>query len=109
MVVTLLTAQVVADRVPVLTAAYRDAAQGPLPPGLLRSVLLRDSTDHTQWRIETTWASRDALTAMRATGTPRGVQIFRLAGAEPTLTIFDVVAELPPPHEEISTDGTIPH
>jgi heme-degrading monooxygenase HmoA len=96
MVVTVLEAQIAQERVAALTAAYEEAAQASVPPGLVRSVLLRDSTDAMRWRIETTWASRDALTAMRSAGTPRGVQIFRVAGAEPTLTIFDVVAELPP-------------
>jgi quinol monooxygenase YgiN len=97
MVVTVLEAQVAQDRVAALTAAYQEAVQGPVPHGLVRSVLLRHSTDGTRWRIETTWSSRDALAAMRNTGTPRGIQIFRAAGAEPTLTIFDVVADLPPP------------
>jgi hypothetical protein len=96
MVVTVLDAEVPAERVPALTAAYEEAARGAIPPGLVRSVLLRDSADATHWRIETTWGSRDALMAMRSAGTPRGVQIFRAAGAEPTLTIFEVVAELPP-------------
>jgi hypothetical protein len=46
------------------------------------------------WRIETLWESRQALDAMRGTGTPRGVQIFRAAGAEPSLTVLDVRDEL---------------
>jgi hypothetical protein len=33
---------------------------------------------------------------MRASGTPRGIQIFRAAGAEPTVSILEVVATLSP-------------
>jgi hypothetical protein len=47
-------------------------------------------------RIETLWESREALSAMRGTGTPRGVLIFREAGAEPVLSVFDLVEELKP-------------
>lgn len=93
MLVTVLEGQVAQEQVAALTAAYQEAARSPLPAGLLRSVLLRHSTDETRWRIETTWSSRAALAAMQGTGTPRGIQIFRVAGAEPTLTILDVVAE----------------
>jgi hypothetical protein len=32
---------------------------------------------------------------MRGQGTPAGVLIFRAASAEPTLTIFDLVREIP--------------
>ena len=39
-------------------------------------------------------SSRAALDAMRQTGTPAGVLMFRAAGAEPTLTVFDVVASI---------------
>ena len=105
MLVTALEAQVSDERVSALTAAYRDATRGPMPPGLMRSVLLRHSADPTRWRIETTWASSEALAAMRGTGTPRGILIFRAAGAEPTLTILDVVEELQPPGVSGNPDG----
>jgi hypothetical protein len=34
---------------------------------------------------------------MRAAGKPRGVQIFEAAGATPSLTVFDAIADLAPP------------
>ncbi len=95
--VTVLEAHVEPDRESALLAAYRAAGQEPLPPGLVRSTLLRDVNDPTLWRIETVWESHEALEAMRRGRTPRGLQIFRSAEAEPSLTIFDVAAELPPP------------
>src|SRR5207249_8966819 len=80
-----------------LRSAYRNAADEAFPPGLVRSSLLQATEDRTLWRIETFWESRDALDAMRGKGTPRGLQIFRAAGAEPTLTVLDVLDELAPP------------
>jgi hypothetical protein len=95
-VLTILEGQVLPDRQAELREAYSSAAQGAFPPGLLRSTLLQATGDRTLWRIETLWESRETLEAMRGAGTPRGVQIFRAAGAEPTLTVFDVLGELSP-------------
>ena len=95
-VVTVLTASVSAERVADLQAAYADATGNPFPPGLVRSALLRNTNDPTEWRIETIWQSHEALAAMRQLGKPRGVQIFEAAGAAPSLSIFDAIAELLP-------------
>jgi heme-degrading monooxygenase HmoA len=94
MVSTVLEAQVAPDQEAALQAAYA-AAAGMLPAGLVRSELQRDVRDATRWRIQTWWASREALEAMRSAGTPAGVLMFRAAGAEPTLAIFEVVSALP--------------
>jgi quinol monooxygenase YgiN len=91
MILTMLEARVAPAREAALQAAYRDAAQDVLPRGLVRSTLVRSSNDRTMWRIETLWESREALDAMRGTGTPRGVLIFRAAEAEPTFSAFEVV------------------
>jgi hypothetical protein len=91
-VLTVLEAQVAPNSEPALQAAYRDAAGGPFPPGFVRSTLLRAANG--TWRIETLWESRAALEAMRGAGTPRGLLIFRAAGAEPSLTVFDVLDTL---------------
>jgi quinol monooxygenase YgiN len=98
LVVTVLEARVAPQRVADLQAAYGEAAKGPFPPGLVRSTLLCDANDPTHWRIETVWQSHAALAAMRHAGKPRGVQIFEAADAQPSLTIFDVMADLAPPH-----------
>ena len=100
MVLTVLEAHVEPTREAAMQTAYRDAVQDSFPPGLVRSTLLRATDDRTVWRIETLWESREALEAMRGTGTPRGVQIFRTAGAEPTLSVLEVVAALSPPKGE---------
>ena len=97
MILTILDAQVPPGNEAALEEAYEAAAAGPLPTGLVRSQLLRDSRDPTRWRIQTWWASRAALDAMRSQGTPAGVLMFRAAGAEPTLSVFEVLNELPRP------------
>ena len=96
MVLTILEATVAPDRVADLQAAFR-AAAGHVPPGLIRSHLIASTTDPTRWRIETLWSSRDALAAMRQAGTPAGVLMFRAAGAEPSLGVYDVAATIEAP------------
>ena len=93
---TILEARVPSGREADLQMAYRAAGQDPFPPGLVGSALLHATDDSTLWRIETFWESRESLEAMRGRGTPRGVLIFRAAGVEPTLTVFDVADQLTP-------------
>jgi len=96
MVLTVLDGHVEDGRESALESAYAAAvASTSRPPGLVRSQLLRDSRDPSHWRIQTWWVNRQALEAMRGSGTPAGVLMFRAAGAEPQLSIFDVVDDLP--------------
>ena len=93
MVMTVLEARVDPARAPDLERAFREAA-AELPSGIVRTSLVRDARDPSLFRIVTFWASREALQAMRASGeTPKGVLMFRAAGAEPQLSVSDVVAE----------------
>jgi quinol monooxygenase YgiN len=96
MVLTILEATVPPDRVADLQAAFR-AAAAQVPPGFIRSHLVSAAADPGRWRIETLWRSRDALAAMRQAGTPAGVLMFRSAGAEPALSIYDVAATIEAP------------
>jgi hypothetical protein len=94
-IVTVLEAHVPAERQADLQAAYRAAADEGPPPGLVRSALMQATSDRTLWRIETLWESYEVLAEMRAQGgTPRGILIFRAAGAEPAVTVLEAVAEL---------------
>jgi len=77
-----------------LTAAYQAVLDAEVPDGLLASALLRG--DGNQWQITTLWRDRAALDAMRARmlarpELPAAPRVFREAGAEPTLAIFDVI------------------
>ena len=96
MVLTILEATVAPDRAADLQTAFRTAA-AVIPPGFLRSHLIVSSSDPTRWRIETLWTSRDALVAMRQAGTPAGVLMFRAAGAEPSLSMYDVAETIEAP------------
>ena len=96
MILTILEATLEPGRESALRDAYADAvASGVRPPGLVHSELLRDVQDPSRWRIQTWWKSRQALEAMRGAGTPGGILMFRSAGAEPALSIFEVVDEVP--------------
>jgi heme-degrading monooxygenase HmoA len=45
--------------------------------------------------VVTVWASQEALDAYRTSvETPEGVRMFRAAGAEPSLKVFDVEARI---------------
>jgi len=95
MVLTVLEATVPPGQEAALQAAYQAAAAAGLPEGLVHTELLRDARDHSRWRIQTWWTGQEVLEAMRKAGTPAGVLMFRAAGAEPTLSIFEVVSAIP--------------
>ena len=97
MILTVLEARVPPGGEQALRAAYAAAGAEPLPRGLMRTELLRDARETARWRIQTWWESRAALDAMRGAGTPAGVLMFRAAGAEPALSVFEVVDGLPRP------------
>ncbi len=91
MVMTILESHVAADKQSVLQAAF-EKATAQLDAGIEETSLASSSADPTLWRIVTVWRDRNALDAMRASGeTPRGVLLFRQAGAEPSLAIFSIV------------------
>ncbi|HEX9377359.1 MAG TPA: hypothetical protein VGB19_14125 [Actinomycetota bacterium] len=95
MVLTVLEAEVAADREADLIGAFRRAAEEPIPPFLVRSLLVRSAEARSTFRIMTVFRTREDLDRMRASGeTPRGVAIFREAGAEPHLSIFEIEHEL---------------
>jgi heme-degrading monooxygenase HmoA len=92
MVMTVLEARVTSDKWTALEQAYQ-AATRQLDTGISQTFLVHSSADSTLWQIITVWRSRQVLEAMRQSiETPRGVLIFRAAGAESTLSVFDVVA-----------------
>lgn len=92
MVVTVLQAQVAADQTQTLERVYQEGI-AKLDRGIVQTFLLHSFADATLWQIVTVWESRAALDEMRRSGeTPRGVLMFRAAGAEPSLSILNVAA-----------------
>ena len=98
MVVTMLEARLPDDQGAVLIDEYGAATAGDaLPPVIVETFLLH-AAGSDLWRIVTVWASQDALDQYReSVETPEGVRMFRAAGAEPSLTIFDVEAHAAQP------------
>ncbi len=93
MVITMLEGRVASEQWGALEQAFRTANK-QLPSAIVQTYLIQDGTDKDIWRIVTVWRSRQALQEYRATvETPGGVLMFRAAGAEPTLSIFDVIAQ----------------
>lgn len=96
MVVTMLEAQVPDQQASVLLEAFRRAGEALLP--VIRESFLLRAAGSDGWRIMTVWESREALEEYRASvETPEGVRMFRVAGAEPTLTVFEVVGHAAQP------------
>ncbi len=89
MVITQLEARVDAGNEAALIDAYAQEVRS-LDPGIVRTYLVHALAEPDLWRIITFWESREALDAMRGQGTPKGVLIFRAAGAEPALSIYNV-------------------
>ena len=96
MVITILEGHVELDMAPALQAAYQNGLSH-LPPQMIRTYLIQDTTTKTIWRILSVWKSREALEEMRrSSDTPEGILMFRAAGVEqPSLSIFDVAAFAP--------------
>ncbi len=91
MVITVLEARVPEDRIGDVEAVFRQGIVN-LPPEIAETYLVKDTSDSTLYRLNTVWRSRQALDAMRASGVkPKGVQMFEAVGANPTLSIFEVV------------------
>ena len=91
MVVTMLEAQLAEEDAKELVASFT-AGGGDLPSAIRETFLLHESGGDL-WRLATVWESREALAGYQASvETPGGVLMFRSAGAEPTLTVFEVTA-----------------
>ncbi len=92
MVITILEAHVAPEKASRLEEAFKQGIE-QLDAGITQTFLLHGLRDASLWQIVTVWQSRAALDEMRrTTETPRGVVMFRAADAEPTLSVFEVVA-----------------
>ena len=91
MVITVLEARVPTDRLADVETLFRQG-MADLPPEIVESYLAKDIRDASLYRLNTVWRSHQALEAMRTSGLkPKGVQMFEAVGANPTLSIFEVV------------------
>jgi heme-degrading monooxygenase HmoA len=91
MVLTQLEGKVANEHWHKLKQAYDEGLQ-QLPSFIYQTYLVQDDSDKDLWRILTIWHNRQDLEAYQASvETPQGVVMFRAAGAEPTLSIYEVV------------------
>ncbi|MBF9072753.1 hypothetical protein [Streptacidiphilus fuscans] len=82
-----------------LIAAYHRLIALPPPDGLLQTELLRGQDGG--WRIQTLWADRLALEAVRASSEgPTAPHLFRDLDADVSFEIFEVVDEWVTPEPE---------
>lgn len=92
MIVTQLEAKVEPENSDILKASFDKALQD-LPSAIEHSYLVQDKTDSDIWRVITVWKSREALQEYRqSVDTPDGIVMFRQAGAEPSLSMSQVVS-----------------
>ena len=94
-IITILKASVSESNWDTLRKAYLAVKVKQLAVMPLQSFLLQMKEDQKLWRIITVWESMEVLQKMRSSGeTPPGVLMFREAGAEPTLSIFEAKEEI---------------
>jgi hypothetical protein len=93
MVMTILTAQVPAERWPGMLSMYQEGGQHK-PPQLVQGFLVQSSEDPTRWQTVCIWQSPEAMEEYRASGMPGGVQMFRSVGAEAVEEEFDVAHQM---------------
>ncbi len=88
-VVTAVDAKVDENREQELLQGYRQLKDAPRPDGLLSSELLRGQGG--MWRIQTTWRDREALMALRKSGSPpAALELLDRLGAEHSHGVFTV-------------------
>jgi predicted ester cyclase len=93
MVMTILEAHVAPEQWSALDQAYQQA-KGDLPSQMVATFLVHSVAEPMLWRGISVWHSREALDEYRrSTKVPGGVQMFRAVGAEPALSLFNVVAQ----------------
>ena len=94
-VITILTARVSEDQWQTLKAAYQRIVAEKMPIKPVRSFLVQNKKEPTGWQIITEWQDMETLNKMRESGgVPAGVRIFKEAGADPALSIFEIEEEL---------------
>jgi quinol monooxygenase YgiN len=92
MIMTVLKAHVEHEKWATLEEAYKSGTTR-IPPQMSQTFLVQSAANPTLWRGISVWKSREALEEYRrSVETPGGVLMFRAAGAEPALSLFEVAA-----------------
>lgn len=89
-ILTIVSADVDQGRADELVAGFEELLGAGLPDGLLETRLLGDGQGH--WAIHSLWRDRAAVDAMRSSTEPAAPAFFRGFGAQPRLSVMQVVA-----------------
>lgn len=87
MVMSIFEAEMPSDKASKLEANFAEGTKS-LDPGVVQTYLIKNGG---KCKIITLWENREAVNAMKSKGTPKGVLMFRYAGVEPTLLVYDVI------------------
>ncbi len=91
MVITFLEGRVAPEKEGNLRKAYDEAVKNRYE-GILQTYMTRSIMDTNVWRIFSVWKNREAFEKVRQASEPiKGVLIFRAAGVEPLMGLFEVV------------------
>ena len=91
MIMTVLEAHVPPENWSTLGTSYAKGLEH-MPAQMVQTFLVHSTSDATLWQGISVWQSREALDEYRkSVETPGGVLMFRSAGAEPRLSIHEVV------------------
>lgn len=92
MVITILEGKVSIDKISLLKANYRKILKNK-PRSIIKTYLILDTKNQNICKLITVWKSKKELDEMRKQGTPAGVLLFREVGAEPSLSIYEVIGQ----------------
>ncbi len=87
MVLSILEGDLPPDKAAKLEANFAEYVK-TLEPGIVQTSFIKNGA---KCKVITLWESKEALTAMKVKGTPKSVLLFRYAGVEPALLVYDVV------------------
>lgn len=92
-IVTILEAHVSQENWETLQKAYQElGVESKIRPA--QSFLIQNKETPTLWRIISIWEDMESLQKVRQSGeTPAGILIFKAAGAEPRLSVFEAKKE----------------
>jgi hypothetical protein len=94
-IITILEAMVNEQQWDSLRNAYRAVKENRPALMPLQSFLVQMIEEPMLWRIISIWENMEVLQKAKRSGeTPAGVLVFREAGAEPALSIFEALEEI---------------
>jgi quinol monooxygenase YgiN len=92
MVMTISEGRVKPEKVGKLKEAYQKMVGGNMPSQVKEGFLVQSKNEPELWRLVGIWPSREVFEEYRrSVTTPAGIQMFREAGVEPKLELFEVI------------------